>query len=650
MKKIHLKFCTLFAFLLFAFLSVFSQTEVEPWGNITGLRIGGQLMDFETNISVVQNDWSQIHATAKEKQRPRYSRRGKEQIISSNIDSIYFTETIADAGKGSSDINIQLAPRADMSIEGVYFSVILPTDSYSGGSIQLDHLKTFPLIRPSEDLDKYLEYPAKSIRFIGKNRQLKLILKEATRIIIKNLPGSITPFIRVFIPIYAGSLKNGENISKSFTIRASGTIDRKPVNIILNTAIEGRRFEGLGGNFRLQNPKVDPEVINYCLDNLRVAWGRVEMPWSQWQPDISIDPITEAKAGRLNLHVQKSMEMAQRLYKMGMPVILTAWAPPAWAVIGKLKFRPGPDGVWGNPIDHSKTDEIYKSIADYIEYLKNAYGVEISDFSFNESDLGINIRQTGDEHAGLIKGLGAYFITRGLKTKLLLGDNSDATTYTFIEAAIHDTATYRYIGAISFHSWRGWDSATLQKWADASTKMHLPLLIGEGSIDAAAWAYPAIFNEQTYAIKEINLYTRLLGICQPESILQWQLTSDYSPLAGGGVYGDEGTLHPTQRFWNLKQLASIPRGLNAMPILSGSADISCAALGDNLKGIYSIQLVNNNATRRINLSGLPLNVKSLRVFVTDKQRSMEEVKSIPVREGKANFLLEATSFTTLLHI
>ncbi len=34
--------------------------------------------------------------------------------------------------------------------------------------------------------------------------------------------------------------------------------------------------------------------------------------------------------------------------------------------------------------------------------------VKISMFSFNESDLGINIRQTGEEHAAFIKGLGAH--------------------------------------------------------------------------------------------------------------------------------------------------------------------------------------------------------------------------------------------------
>ena len=71
---------------------------------------------------------------------------------------------------------------------------------------------------------------------------------------------------------------------------------------------------------------------------------------------------------------------------------------------------------------------------------------------------GIYIRQTGEQHDELIKGLGKYFLSRGIQTKILLGDNSDATTYAFIEPAMRDPAAHPYMGAVSFHSWRGWDT------------------------------------------------------------------------------------------------------------------------------------------------------------------------------------------------
>ena len=46
------------------------------------------------------------------------------------------------------------------------------------------------------------------------------------------------------------------------------------------------------------------------------------------------------------------------------------------------------------PLNKANMGEIYRSIADYLIYLKKKYGVEIRLFSFNESDLGINIRLT----------------------------------------------------------------------------------------------------------------------------------------------------------------------------------------------------------------------------------------------------------------
>ena len=101
----------------------------------------------------------------------------------------------------------------------------------------------------------------------------------------------------------------------------------------------------------------------------------------------------------------------------------------------------------------------------------------------------------------------------------------------------------------------------LRSWHEAARDVNVPLLIGEGSTDAAAWRYPQIFEEPSFALHEIILYLRILAVSQPRSILQWQLTADYSLLAGGGVFGnDKEPLRPMQRFWNLKQLASTPGG------------------------------------------------------------------------------------------
>lgn len=632
------------------FNNVHAQAELQPWGNLTGIRIEGQLMQFESSIKVAGKDWSEIISTGKEMQRPKYTRDDSiRQTVSTNLNNLFFKEKIEDLGTGKASVDIQFTSKADSSITGAFFCIELPDNEYAGGSVKLLGGKEFLFSKLSPDIhNEFLHEPASGITILSKQRQLKISFDENLSVIIRRAAGNHNKNFQIWLPVHSGDVKKDQAEHKKFIVEVSGDIDKRPVNLKLDATKQGRMFTGFGGNFRIQNLKTDPPVIDYCLKNLRVAWSRAEMPWRFWQPGKNIDPIAEANAGRLDANVKRAMEMAQRLNQLNIPVILSAWSAPSWAIAGKPNFRHMPGGEWGNPLNKDSLPEIYKSIADYLVYLKENYGTDVQLFSFNESDLGINIRQMPQEHTELIKGLGAYFKSRGLITKMLLGDNSDATTYEFIYPAMKDSVARQYIGAISFHSWRGWEKPILEKWADAAKKMNVPLIVAEGSIDAAAWNYPDIFTEQTYAMEEINLYIRLLAICQPMTILQWQLTADYSPLSGGGIFGKEGPLKPTRRFWNLKQLSSTPKDLRYIAVDCDRSTITCAALGNNTTGTYAIHIVNNGSARKVNLAGLPGKLKSFRIYITDKNRSMEKGILVKVMDGKAVFNLDPVSYTTLM--
>ncbi len=623
----------------------YSQAEVEPWGNITGIRKHGQLFEFESMLNVISADGLHFNRTAKERQKPHYKRAGDDQIITTNLDSLFVTETVADLSTGKIKVNVKLLAHADAAIKGTYFCIVLSNNDYKDGELRFlgvnDDSKNFGTAY--KNYDKI----AGGIEIKSATRHLKLAFDDPTSVMVRTDTSNGKKDIQLYITLKEGNLQKGDLVDKTYTITASGDVDKTPVSLLLNTASQGREFAGLGGNFRLQNPKTDQQVIDYCLDNLRVAFSRVEMPWRFWQPDKDVNPIATADSGKLHPAVLKAMRMAHRLDSLGIPMILSAWFPPNWAITGKMNFRPV-NGVWGNPLNKNNMDAIYKSIGDYIICLKNRYGFEPKLFSFNESDLGINIRLTAQDHDDFIKGCGAYFAAHGISTKMLLGDNSDATTYKFIYPALNDADARPYIGAISFHSWRGFETETLQKWADAAAQINVPLLVGEGSIDAAAYSYPDIFQEQTYALKEINLYTRLLAICQPLSILQWQLTADYSPLIGGGIFGNNEPLHPGQRFWNLKQLSITPKGLYAMPISSDKANVSCAALGDNAKNSYAVHIVNNGTKRKVTLTGLPAGVKQLQMYTTSKEVNMKLNGAVNVKNGAAAFKIPATSYVTLI--
>lgn len=624
----------------------FGQAEVQSWGNITGIRKQGQLFEFESSLSVTGKSGSRTVSTGKEKQKPHFKRNGNQQIVTTSIDSLFFTEAVTDVSEGNINVAVDVTSHADTAIDGVYFRMAVPIDDYADSRLKIFNSAgiTFSNLRP--DVGNFAGV-ANGVEFILHGRDFKIMFDKPARVKFVPDTGGGKQAMQLYVVLKQNGIKNGEQIHSAFTVTASGTIDKSPVHVAINTSQPGRVFAGLGGNFRLQNPKTDPQVIDYCLANMRVAYGRVELPWRFWQPNKDEDPIAAADSGKLHPAVKKAMAMAHRLDSMGIPLVLSAWFPPDWAAEGKLNFRPV-NGVWGNPLNKDNMQATYKSIADYVAYLKNKFGIEIKLFSFNESDLGINVRITPQEHDEFIKGCGAYFAKRNLKTKMLLGDNSDATTYKFIYPALNDPDARPYIGAVSFHSWRGCDEPTLKIWASAAKKLDLPLIVGEGSTDAAAYSYPDIFQEPTYALYEIGLYMRLLSTCQPLSILQWQLTADYSPLIGGGIFGNNEPLHPGQRYWNLKQLSITPPNLYAMPITSDKQNVVCAAVGDNQKGIYAVHLVNTGTTREVDITGLPGSVKQLKMYTTTKELSMQDGGLIPVKNGEAKIKLLTTSYTTLI--
>ena len=379
----------------------------------------------------------------------------------------------------------------------------------------------------------------------------------------------------------------------------------------------------------------------------RIGAGAMAEVWRAWQPDESTDPSRLAPDS-LAPRVRRAMAMARTLAEQRTPFIISVWFPPRWAVIGELPDA-RPDGdPRGNALDPAKLEKIYASLGAYLVYLKQHYGVEPALFSFNESDLGIDVRQTPEEHRDFIKGFGAWLAAHGLATKMLLGDVSDATPTRFIGAAMADTGARRFVGAVSYHSWRGWSDSLLTFWHDAARTLGVPLLVGEGSIDAGAWRYPRAFLEPWYALAEQKVYVRILARSRPASILQWELTADYSLLAGGGVFGDTtSALHPTQRFWGFRQLASSPPGASHVPVTCDRPETSCAAVGDGASGALAVHLVNDGASRPATITGLPPDLKELRVFVTDATRGMAELPRVPVVNGVARLTLAPLSFTTL---
>jgi hypothetical protein len=448
---------------------------------------------------------------------------------------------------------------------------------------------------------------------------------------------------QVYFTMIRGNVRKGQSVKMDFEVRASGTIDRRPANITLDTLHPGRKFDGIGGNFRLQFPENDPAVIDYCLENLNVTWGRVPFYWDQWHPEEIMDPVVNAMSGGLSERFNKQMEMAVRLAKMKIPVIFSVWWPPRWAVDPEIKV---PRGL---VLDNDKIDKISNSIASFFQYAKTVYGIEADYFSFNEADYGVEVFQTPEDHAFQLREIGLCLVSRGLKTKILIGDTGAGTAKASRIMSIieKDPELHKYAGAVSFHTYHGVTTPDLLAWAASADNTNLPVMVAEGGSNSAAHRYPLIFLQPWFQLDEIDKYIRICAICQPVTIMEWQLTADYSVLTGKGWYGDTGPLRPTQRFWNLKQLGLTPEGSFALPVSCDRTDISCAGFGDILNGNYTIHLVNNGSSREVVLTGLPAGITTMKIYVTDAERGMSQVNEISVESGKTRFILDKSAYTTL---
>lgn len=599
-------------------ITVGAQTEVMAWSNIIGMRVDGKLISFESSFAVGKiNGYMQF--TGKERQpQPEFHRMGDKVMTQTSFDGVRWSQVVTDLSRGVA--NIALTVKSDTTLEQSAFFCL---------NFQK---KDFPKAKLSVDKKVIqLKSKEKALKFtFGKRIETRLVSSKDDYMVYVTLLRNLT---------------KGKEGTLSVKVESEDNEATSPVEIKLDTSRLGHRFAGFGGNFRLQSPN-DQKVIDYNLSNIKVAFGRIEFPWRYWQPDQNRSGLQVPKQNQ-HSSIQAAAAMASRLKAEGMPVVLSAWFPPEWAIEGGFEKYIRKGGIMAYRLDPAKKEAIYRSIAEYLIFLKNQYGVEVDYYSFNESDIGIDILFTPEEHAAFIKEFGRYLANLGLRTKLLLGDNSDATTFSFILPALEDKETLPYIGAVSFHSWRGCDDKTLQKWATAAEQLNLPLIVGEGSTDAAAHRYPEIFGESSFAMYEIGLYIRICRICQPLTILQWQLTSDYSLLLGGDIYGTQGEMYPTQRFWNMKQLASTPANSLAVPVEVNSSDVVTAAFANVPRNEYAVHIVNNDSERNAVVSGIPASVRRMKICISDKTRKME-TNEVEVVNGKVTLHLPSQSFVSLL--
>jgi hypothetical protein len=677
MQKKYSVFTILFLFV--SLLRSYSQAEIMPWGNIRSIHVDGEKMNLETSLRSVYTDWSGCISSERCNWQgtQTYSVAGNVTKMSHFLQALplNYAETFTEISQSSVKIDLSINATADINQSGTYFCIEIPGSEFVNGTLDIyaDKTKSGSVILKSsipEGKTEYLKTKGNKIVVKTDKREYEVIAGNYTEIFVKqnfidrpgylNDPLPVKKFVasdpnrpiadyQVYFTLIDGKAKKGVQKKAEYTINVKGSVDKEDVRISIEPGKPGRPFTGVGSNYRVNNIKKDSAVIFYCLDSIRVAWGRTAFDWKEWQPNENDYPLITARKGKLSKGFYDQIEMARILARRKIPIIVTIWSPPDWAIDTGRHNRQGLEHDPKISLDSKKIDKICKSIADYIGYLKTDYGIEVPLFSFNEIDYGVMVYQTPEEHAFYTKAFGKYFATHGLITKILLGDTGAGTVRSnkIVIPSVNDSTIHEYIGAVGFHTWHGCTPSDLKAWSLSAQKLNVPLMAVEGGPNSAEHRYPMHFLDKWFQLSEIDLYIRICRYAQVATVMEWQLTNNYSVLVGNGLYGDNGKLRPTERFWNLKQLGSTPKGSFAIPVDVVGPNITVAAFADILNGLYTIHIVNNSAQRKVLISNIPEGVEELNIYQTDFTRGMQHAGSVKVINGTAEVVLESACYTTV---
>lgn len=121
-------------------LPLSAQTEVMAWSNIMGVRVDGDLIDFESSLRV-GNLKGDMEISEKEKQiRPRYHREGNMQEVVTTLRGVRFQQKVTDREKGLVEISIDALSDTTLN-QAAYFCIALSPENYTDAKVRSDGRK-----------------------------------------------------------------------------------------------------------------------------------------------------------------------------------------------------------------------------------------------------------------------------------------------------------------------------------------------------------------------------------------------------------------------------------------------------------------------------------------------------------------------------
>lgn len=396
-------------------------------------------------------------------------------------------------------------------------------------------------------------------------------------------------------------------------------------------------IQGISGNFaknRMRSSAIDEsrgkndEIGEYCLEHLNPRYVRVGIPL--------IDFAANREKVYDEGYVHQNFLLMKDFSDQNRTIVASVWDVPD-------RMVQNPDATVGRLVKEDMYEELADSIAQFVKYAKDMYGIHIQYLSFNESEGGINVLLNGEQYARIIKLTAGKLENLGFgNIKWLAGDTSNASTLLpFVQYQLQDEECRPYIGAISYHSWdvNGISTEILENIYTLGKQYNLPIWIGEVGYDAMLYTKPE-FNEiitSWEGASRLGLnYYKNIAYAGASNLFYWQYQWDFNLL---DIYGN---LYPSYYF--VKQLNETL--LEGMTVVGVKGDLSTInAIASYKKDKFTVNIWNTaDGETAVNVDNIP---NGLYHRISSSSRAVYDVTTISVNQNKTVVNMPPKSMVTM---
>ena len=289
-------------------------------------------------------------------------------------------------------------------------------------------------------------------------------------------------------------------------------------------------------------------------------------------------------------------------------------------------------------------DEVIQMLTDFFVKAKNEYGVEVDQFSFNESDGGYQIIFSPEATIAFIKKAGPKFEEAGLKTKFLLADTAQTKgTVEFATQIMADPTIWKYLGPLCFHSWwsENMPDNEFERVAGFGKAWNKEVWCSELGFDAMSWKVKDMNKSWDYALRFAKISHRMMKYAQVEVSLYWTWQNNYEIMSA-----DLKDKYPSY-YMTRHQVDFLNTGTQLVNSISSNPEVlSIGAI--RADGSRVLQLINmKKEAVTVDVSGF--DSQAIDATITTQAKNWETSKNVSKsKNGKAELLLKAESVNTFV--